>query len=645
MKTDRAIQVCCLGVAAACVVSANLMTATIRSQRDLLGLNVRSPVKGVSEAGPGSRLVVTMGPFRGLAVSYLWHRADWMKRQGKLFEANQLSHLVTTLMPHFPQVWSFHAWNMAYNISVATHTPEERWDWVSKGISLLRDRAIAHNPSAAHLYRELGYMFFHKIGMFSDDMHWYFKQQLAQEWEGLLGELPVRGSAQELTEALQAIVDAPETIQQFLIKAPEAAGLVRQLTDMGYAMDETLLRNLERAISIRHSYYHRFQDLPPVGIHADPDGRLTELLAGHSASAAMGPLLAFLQKKVLCSSYQMQPALMLELTQRYGPIDWRHPAAHALYWSEMGTRVEQRLEKGKDIDRLNTNRQVLHCLQQLMRFGHVGLDPWTGRLDLQPDPRFVPAYEKEIEALRDRIESGAYGEVSMANFEVGHENFLIEAATLHYLYGDLSQAQQIFDRARRLYALKSRNVKSGRYRQPLAQLVTDYCRQNLETMTTTGQFLFAMLDRAFRGGLATGRLDVYDRHLSIARRVYHEYQKEQPQDPTATQDRLRIPPFGKIVEEHYLRYMRSSRDATDLLERSRVWANAPDGLNRRVFTRLRDDLDVQAVDVGIDPMLAFPPPSGLDLSPGMIPPGDQDPAMPAAAGSDDSSMPARIEQR
>src|SRR5687768_320479 len=76
---------------------------------------------------------IAMGAFRGLFVNILWIRANDLKEDGRFHEAIDLAKAITTLQPRFPQVWVFHAWNMAYNISVSTQTPSERWQWVTAG--------------------------------------------------------------------------------------------------------------------------------------------------------------------------------------------------------------------------------------------------------------------------------------------------------------------------------------------------------------------------------------------------------------------------------------------------------------------------------------------------------------------------------
>ncbi|MBI1373975.1 MAG: hypothetical protein GC159_14730 [Phycisphaera sp.] len=151
-------------------------------------------------------LYTSLASFRGLFVDILWARATQMKQDGKHYEAAKLADLITKLQPRFPKVWAFHAWNMAYNISVTTHTPQERWMWVQNGIKLLRDKGIPYNPNNVLLYKELGWIFLHKIGQFSDEMHWYYKKQLAMEWQEVLGT-PREGMVPQLDDDGKPVLD------------------------------------------------------------------------------------------------------------------------------------------------------------------------------------------------------------------------------------------------------------------------------------------------------------------------------------------------------------------------------------------------------------------------------------------------------
>lgn len=165
---------------------------------------------GGTEGGKPSYAVLAagLGSFKGLAVNALWYRAEMEKRAGRYAEANNLAEWITELQPRFPQVWAFHSWNLAYNISVGTYTPQERWDWVHKAITLLRDEGIAYNPNSIQLYREIAWLWFHKVGTFTDDLNWYYKNQVAQEWHELLG-----GPNDSLTpEALQISAEELERL-------------------------------------------------------------------------------------------------------------------------------------------------------------------------------------------------------------------------------------------------------------------------------------------------------------------------------------------------------------------------------------------------------------------------------------------------
>ena len=139
---------------------------------------------------PEIAMGIAMGAFRGVFVNYLWIRANTLKEEGKYHEAIQLSEAITKLQPRFPRVWVFHAWNMAYNISVTTQTATERWGWVNAGIKLLREKGIPANPNDMLLHKELAWIFIHKIQGYTDDANPYYKRRLAEEWHSLLGPPP-----------------------------------------------------------------------------------------------------------------------------------------------------------------------------------------------------------------------------------------------------------------------------------------------------------------------------------------------------------------------------------------------------------------------------------------------------------------------
>jgi hypothetical protein len=130
---------------------------------------------------------VALGGFRGLLADALWLRAAHLQDEGRFFELLQLSDWIAKLQPRCSEVWAFHAWNMAYNLSAAMDDPNDRWRWVQNAIRLLRDEGIALNPTDPDLYFELGWLFQNKIGHPMDPAHLYYRRQWAAVTTDLLG--------------------------------------------------------------------------------------------------------------------------------------------------------------------------------------------------------------------------------------------------------------------------------------------------------------------------------------------------------------------------------------------------------------------------------------------------------------------------
>ncbi len=233
---DTIVYLICFTLAVGLFYAAGSQLTNINSQRKEMKLVSNEPLKN---APPSLAFAtVAMGAFRGLIVDILWIRADHLKQKGQFFDAKQLAEWITTLQPRFTAVWIFQAWNMAYNISVAIpeSQPQERWRWVKNGIELLRDQGIPLNPKNISLYRELGWIFQHKIGGVSDDLHRYYKIQLAEEMEPLLSD------ASE--EYFNTLAQTPQQLSQ-ITRDPNIAAFVKLLksADKNFADNRTFVNN------------------------------------------------------------------------------------------------------------------------------------------------------------------------------------------------------------------------------------------------------------------------------------------------------------------------------------------------------------------------------------------------------------------
>ena len=139
-------------------------------------------------------VLAAMGGIRAIAAEVIWFRADRLQEEGRYVELAQLAQTLSFLEPHTPEVWSYAAWNLAYNISVMMPTEADRWRWVLAAIRLLRDSGLRLNPRSPELCRELAWMFEIKIGTDLDTAAWHYRE----EWAKIVEDVRSRAAWDEL---------------------------------------------------------------------------------------------------------------------------------------------------------------------------------------------------------------------------------------------------------------------------------------------------------------------------------------------------------------------------------------------------------------------------------------------------------------
>lgn len=165
----------------------------------LLGLSVAGQfflASKRSESAPvlAQGALAALGGFRSIAAEVIWFRADRLQEEGRYVELAQLASLLTFMEPHTTEVWSYAAWNLAYNISVMMPTSEDRWRWVMAAIRLLRDEGLVMNPASPELCRELAWLFELKIGTDIDSAAAVYREK----WKEIVEDVRKRGAWDEL---------------------------------------------------------------------------------------------------------------------------------------------------------------------------------------------------------------------------------------------------------------------------------------------------------------------------------------------------------------------------------------------------------------------------------------------------------------
>ena len=540
----------CLILGGVLLTAASSRLDSIHTARDEMGLTANASL----ENAPPSLAFATvaMGAFRGLVVDILWMRADRLKEDGKFFDAKQLAEWITMLQPRFAAVWDFHAWNMAYNISVAipNDQPEERWRWVRNGYELLRDEAIVKNPHDISLYRSLGWIFQHKIGGISDDCHRYYKRELALSMRELLGE-------EVTTEYFDQLSASPKTLEEML-ENEDVATFIKGLQEA----DETFLdqKNLI-------NNYLTLRQMP---------GQFTkeahEVINVFRETETLEAFDVFAKGWKLKDEWKFDVDFMIELNQQYGPVDiedpnthlplnWEHPAAHAIYWAAKGLKVASRPDE-YSIDEKNTDRVIFHCLQMLFRTGRIKLyelSDGTYELYRFPDPRMFKSCDETWLSKIVKYE-GLQGNPKAVRG--GHKNLLEDALLYFYQDGRDRMARHLYKRLQTEHAIDPAGWPRDEYKQPFIAFVKERWNEELEGLgiKDATQMINNLLQQSFfRYALHDD--DAAARQETRAKQIFQKYQQEMGNEE---QYRVGLDMLERMTFQAFVMFLENPRFSEDL---------------------------------------------------------------------------------
>ena len=352
---------------------------------------------------------VGLGSFRGLVADLLWLRAGTLKNKGSYFEQAQLARWITDLQPTFSGATAYLAWNMAYNISVTCSTPAERWRWVSEGIRLIRDQALIYNPEDWVLYKELAWIYQHKLGNVLDDGNLYYKIQLAREMTDVVGPAP----------DWKALAAAPGGEKEFMAAYPPESPVWAAAKAAGYPDYEAL--------------YSAFAKSSPAQL---PESFLAGLRRDGSLQKE---LLDYFRAELLRRRLKLDPKVIEEINRKYGTLDWRVPESLAIYWATLGKKyVPTRVDNTAMLD-----REITQSLYESFKAGRILMidDKNFESLITVPNLALVDSVYQAYLDAQIRHDGAAN---KRSSFYSARLNFIREAIAILFNYGNFSKAEKYF---------------------------------------------------------------------------------------------------------------------------------------------------------------------------------------------------------
>jgi len=128
------------------------------------------------------------------------------------------------------------------------------------------------------------------------------------------------------------------------------------------------------------------------------------------------------------SKYRMDPVLMQEIEQEYGPLDWHQAQTHAIYWAEQGRKIAH------GNDQLMLDRLIYQSLAQSFLGSSLDGTDSSEAPNIALLPYTLKTYQR---VLRDHPHNAS---LSQAYF-----NFLLGALTACTTHGMEPESEEIFD--------------------------------------------------------------------------------------------------------------------------------------------------------------------------------------------------------
>jgi hypothetical protein len=147
--------------------------------------------------------------------------------------------------------------------------------------------------------------------------------------------------------------------------------------------------------------------------------------------------------------YKMDPAVMQQVDAEHGPLEWRLPEAHAIYWAYLGLKVSERAK-----DYVTLRRVIFQSMQTAFHRGRmiefpvaIPGDPGTYTTAFEFGPNLDIA-EKTNSAYEEMIEEE---EKFADNMRTAHKNFLRTAVYFLYTHNRMTAAEKWYDYVREKY--------------------------------------------------------------------------------------------------------------------------------------------------------------------------------------------------
>lgn len=251
---------------------------------------------------------------------------------------------------------------------------------------------------------------------------------------------------------------------------------------------------------------------------------------------------------VLRNKYKMDPVFVQKVNTDWGPLDWRLPEAHAIYWGAYGLdQAQKHPDKVKPDDLITLRRIIFQSLYQAFKHGRVIANPFNQTYTLGPNLDLIPKVQDGyMEMYAEEKDPGQKQGILNAD-----RNFLRDAIYFLYENDRVAEAAHWFKLLGEKYPDKPildgdtnsypRNLTLDEYAVRRVQEEIGDTSEERTTAVVQGLLMTAYSQ------LAIGQDDRYAGFKLLAGKVYEHYDARIKGH--GNEKRVPLPPFNDINRE------------------------------------------------------------------------------------------------
>lgn len=230
--------------------------------------------------------------------------------------------------------------------------------------------------------------------------------------------------------------------------------------------------------------------------------------------------------KLLREKYKLDPKVMQEVDGKYGPLEWRLPETHAIYWAYLG------LKNSKPEQLITLRRVIYQSMQLAAQRGRLIYNPVDKYFEFGPNLTAIPLANEGYEQMMLEARGDA------DNVQNAHANFLKQAITDLYTHNREADAA-------RWHAYLGQKYPN-RYTKP-GQNVTDFVMERYKELMDLGKdkvqsAIEGMFARHFYE-LALNEDDRAQGYVRLIQAIAREYAKRVER---SERDRVDLPPLPTL---------------------------------------------------------------------------------------------------